>query len=336
MKTIPYRLLALLIGLGVLSSCLRTIELPVLGDASGTVIRVGKPVLSGNKQTFTIDVHVVDASGNYVNALGKDNFSIKDTTTNPYGITYSLIDVKAGNKTAYKGDYSAFLLLDQSGSTNTTDYENLRIKASQIFLDALGKNDKVALASFTDSDDYYYPYATSYTHLHGGFTNNGASLYPSLDSLVDIIPKAGTPLYSSILWSLKYTSDNAPSTNKALIVFTDGQSGDWNLKAEAEKLSLSKNIPVFTVGLSNGVNVSELNDLALNTGGSFMWAKDAKQLISYFGTLGNLLRGNADFYTLTFEATSKNSFPTYGNILYLQVKLPNGKKFLLPYVIKFE
>jgi hypothetical protein len=74
--------------------------------------------------------------------------------------------------------------------------------------------------------------------------------------------------------------------------------------------------------------------MALNTGGSFMWAKDAKQLISYFGTLGNLLHGNADYYTLTFQATA-NSFSTNGQLLYLQVTLPNGKKFLMPYIVRF-
>ncbi len=44
------------------------------------------------------------------------------------------------------------------------------------------------------------------------------------------------------------------------------------------------------------------------TGGYFMWAQDARQLISYFGTLGNLPRGNAGFYRLKWEVFPEASF----------------------------
>jgi von Willebrand factor type A domain len=333
MKTVINRFVIFSVALLGLAGCLRVIEVPVLGDASGAIIKIGTPSKSGQSQIFTLDVHVVDASGSYVRALSKNNFAMKDTITNPSGMKFTLIDVKGGNKTDFKGDYSAFLLLDQSGSTDDTDPNDLRIKAGQIFLDAIGKNDKVALASFT-SGTYLYPFTTGYTRLHGGFTNNVKTFYPALDSLQNIIIKGGTPLYTSTEWSINYTAANAPTPNKAVVLFTDGINGGGSSKENTEALSRLKNVPIYTVGLSEGVNFDILNSMALNTGGSFMWAKDAKQLISYFGTLGNLLRGNAEYYTLTFQANA-NSFPSTGRVLYLQVTLPNGKKFLMPFVVRF-
>jgi von Willebrand factor type A domain len=332
MKAVPYRFIFILLIFMGLQSCLRTIDIPVLGDASGAIIKVGTPAKSGKTQTFTLDVHIVDATGNYLTNLNKNNFAIKDTSSNPYGMTFSLIDVKGGNKTADKGDYSAFLLLDQSGSISSTDPNDLRIDASRIFLDALGRNDQAALGSFTTSS--LYSYYSGYTLLHGGFTNQGSKFYTSLDSLKNIITKGGTPLYTSTEWAINYTAQKAPTKNKVVVLFTDGENNGGSYKENTENLSRQKNIPIFTVGLSNGVNFDVLNSMALNTGGSFMWAKDAKQLISYFGTLGNLLRGNADYYTLTFQATA-NSFYTNGTLLYLQVTLPNGKKFLMPYIVRF-
>lgn len=332
MKTQLYRLFLLSIIMTIsLQSCIRTIEINEDGAPSGAIIRVATPVRSNQTTTFSIDVHVVNASGNFVNSLGPQNFSIKDTSSNPRGMTFKLLDVKGGGKTDFKGDYSAFLLLDQSGSTDATDPDNLRIQASQIFMDAMGNNDKVALGSFTTG--YNYSSYNGYTYLHGGFTNNGQSFYSSLDSLATIISKGNTPLFCSTQWAINYTATKAPNKNKVVVVFTDGVDNYGSSQATTTALSIQKNVPIFTVGLSNDVNFSVLNNMALSSGGTFMWAKDAKQLISYFGTLGNLLHGNANYYTLTFQATTSSSFQNIDRVLFLQVKLSNGKTFLMPYVV---
>jgi von Willebrand factor type A domain len=343
MKKIPFLLWAIVLLLIGLQSCLRTIEIPVLGEASGAIIRIGNTVRSGQTQTFTLDVHLVDASGNYVSNLSRNNFAIKDTNTNPSGMSFSLIDVKGGNRTQLKGDYSAMLLLDQSGSINgcndpryggtcgaATDPDNLRIEASKIFADAIGSGDNIALSSFS-GDKMNYPNSS---RVHYNFTRRIELLKNTLDSLADK-PYGGTPLYSATFNMINFTAQNGPTANKVIILLTDGQSiEDGRTRQEVETLSKQRSVPVYTVGLSRNVSFSELSDMAINTGGSFMWARDAKQLISYFGTLGNLLRGNADYYTLTFQATA-NSFPSSARTLFLEVTLPNGKKFLMPYSIRF-
>ncbi|MFC0182160.1 VWA domain-containing protein [Pseudarcicella hirudinis] len=257
---------------------------------------------------------------------------MEDTTGRKYSLSFRLLDIKGGNRTPVKGDYNAFLLLDQSGSTDDTDPDNLRIRSSQIFLESMGNNDKVALGSFTTGQ--LYPSLSGNVHLHGGFNAKGTTFYPALDSLKNTILKGNTPLFTSTAWAINYTAANAKAQNKVVILFTDGQNNGGSSQSAVESLSLQKKkVPVYTVGLSTDVGFDVLNNMALNTGGSFMWAKDAKQLISYFGTLGNLLRGNAEYYTLTFEA-SAGSLPTFSKLLYLQVSLPNGKKFWMPYVIK--
>lgn len=332
MRQLIYRSAFIITILAILQSCERIIEVPIAGEASGAIIRVGTPSRSGQTATFTIDVHVVDGAGNYASGLGAQNFTMmEDTTGRKYSLSFRLLDIKGGNRTPVKGDYNGFLLLDQSGSTDDTDPDNLRIRSSQIFLESMGNNDKVALGSFTTGQ--LYPSLSGNVHLHGGFNAKGTTFYPALDSLKNTILKGNTPLFTSTAWAINYTAANAKAQNKVVILFTDGQNNGGSSQSAVESLSLQKKVPVYTVGLSTDVGFDVLNNMALNTGGSFMWAKDARQLISYFGTLGNLLRGNAEYYTLTFEA-SAGSLPTFSKLLYLQVSLPNGKKFWMPYVIK--
>jgi uncharacterized lipoprotein YajG len=278
--------------------------------------------ISFNGQTldFEVALYIVDKKGNPVSGLKAENFVIDDLSS---------IDFTTGNVSAARmsaaGDYSAMLLLDQSGSILTTDPGDLRIEAGKIFLNSLGNGDQVALSSFTSS------YA-SRVMVHGAFTASPQNYSTMLDDLSQS-EGGGTPLYLSTYNMIDYTSQNAPGSNKAVIVFTDGDdtSGGRTLQQVIDYAN-SKNIKLFTVGLSEGVDVRVLSDMALQTNGAFMWADDAKQLITMFGTLGDLLEGTASLYKVGCKAVATSNWRTGSSFsTYLQISLPTGEKVRVPF-----
>lgn len=314
-KTFAYASFAALL----VTACTRTIEVeipPVLGEPSATVLKASMNV--NNKRYFAeIDIHVVDDRGEFIRILGKNNFSFKE---NRY-CTFGLNEFRSGS-TGSKGDYSAMLLLDQSGSITSSDRDDSRIEASKIFLNSIGSGDEVGLASFTSnlSNDFT---------VHHNFSRDIA---PMLNTL-DILAKSeggGTPLYYSTFQMIDEVKNHAHNgKNKALIVFTDG--GDTDGGATPQQIiakAVGADVQLFTVGLGGGLpNLDVLSNMAHATGGYFMWAQDARQLISYFGTLGNLLQGNAGFYRLRWEVfPEKNFSPGNGTYLFeFVIKLSNTK-----------
>src|SRR5690606_12642969 len=127
------------------------------------------------------------------------------------------------------------------------------------------------------------------------FTREIDGMYDTLDELSNS-EEGGTPLYYSTLQMIDEVSSTAHNVkNKALIVFTDGADTEGGaLPHQIVNKAVGSDVQVFTVGLGAFLpNLDILAEIAHQTGGYFMWAQDARQLISYFGTLDNLLHGNA-------------------------------------------
>lgn len=316
-------------------SCRREVEIPLPG------IKIdGKPSaasLSGtatgpvgtNKMEFRVDLYVVDRNGNFVTGLKPGNLGIAATSPSSFTYALSKLEVLGGNAKA--GGYSALLLLDQSGSIVSTDPLNLRIQAGKVFLDYMGGADQVALGSFTESS--YYPNSVI---LHHGFSRNRDAMKRTLDSLAGTV-FGGTPLYYSSIVATEYTARNAKTSNKAVVVFTDGQntSGSGSLQSAITSAQTQK-IPLFMVGLSSGVNTQVLSQMANETGGAFFFAKDAEQLVTTFGTLGNLLRGSAQLYRSAWVATRRTGNWTSGSVIAETIKiiLPNNEVIETPFYVK--
>jgi hypothetical protein len=295
------------------------------GAPSGAVTSTRIANYSGQTLNFEIDLYIVDKKGNPISGLKAEHFQIDRAST----IDFTTENVSTARMSA-QGDYSAMLLLDQSGSILTTDPADLRIEAGKIFLNSLGNGDQAALSSFTSG------YAND-VEVHGKFTSTPQNYLTFLDDLAKS-ERGGTPLYLSTYEMIDYTRLNAPGSNRAVIVFTDGDdtNGGKTLQQVIDYAN-TQQIKVFTVGLSNGVDVRVLSDMALQTNGAFMWADDAKQLITMFGTLGDLLEGTANLYKLSCKAAAASSWRA-GNTFtsYLQVSLPAGEEIRVPFKITVQ
>jgi len=257
---------------------------------------------------FEVDLFIVDDGSNSIANLTAADFSIESFTSSGFTFTFT-ISTSAFNNTNSATPYSAALLIDQSGSIRNTDPNGSRIQASKIYLNALGAGDEVILSAFSSGFDSQIP-QSPLTIFGTTFTSVGNSFFDEADALA-FQEGGGTPLFNSILSMMNFTAANGNNTNKAVVAFTDGEdtSGGTTID-DITSAASSTGVKVFTVGLGTGTDVSTLGKIASKTGGSFMNAADAKELVALFGTLGNLLNGSIDTYTLTISVVATgNAFP---------------------------
>jgi hypothetical protein len=262
--------------------------------------RVVSPV-SPRNLSFEVDLFVVDKDSRPLSSLSPAAFDIQDATFSN-GTFFSFTQTCATPKqTPPGGSYSAVLLLDQSGSITSNDPNDLRIDAASVFFKALGAGDNALLAAFASSGRL--PNDLNYW---GSF---GKSTYDVELSYLANQEGGGTPLYKATSVFIDETANKAPNANKAVVVFTDGEDTDGSVTIpQVVSKATSRGVKVFTVGLGSA-NTQVLSQMSVPTGGAMMFARDARQLISMFGTLGNLLSGNLAYYQTCWQVTTdRDSF----------------------------
>lgn len=297
--------------------------LPAAGAQDVTVTDVSGPVMR-----FTVDIFVVDEVGDPIRNLPPSAFSIDDFNfSDGTLVDFEQVSVTSGVTTEI-GPYSALILLDQSGSIAANDPNDARIDAAKIFMGSLGLGDNVYLAAFASGPGRKIPFDV--TRYGEGFTSDGTSYFSTLEQLRDLIG-GGTPLYEATAAMISFTADEAPNTNQAVVVFTDGQDGSVGVTLQdVIDRAISRRVRVFTVGLSGSVATGVLSDMAHSTGGSFMWASNARQLISLYGNLGNVLRGGTHFYRTEWTVTvSPGQWGSGGSVTTsVRVELPSRTVFV--------
>ncbi len=289
------------------------------GIPSGGVVNTEQENLNGDALSFYVDLFAVNPYGGFLENLNEGHFSIEiNNGQGNVSIVNTGIDYIQDQA---KDPYSACLLIDQSGSIADTDPQNARIEAGKEFINIMGENDEVALVEFSGS---------SY-HVIEGFSQDKSLLKNGVESLRGT-HGGGTPLFESIYDMLTYTDANAGNNNKAIIVFTDGKDTGLGIIDDIIELANAKNIQVYTIGLGNGVNNSDLTKIAAYTGGAVMWANDALQLISLYSSLGQLLDGSAFFYRTQWLATVNGTQWFPGDIIEatIIVTLPDGSQIRYP------
>ncbi|MBL0419639.1 VWA domain-containing protein [Ramlibacter sp. AW1] len=206
------------------------------------------------------------------------------------------VDCGTSAQTFPKGNYSAMMLFDRSGSMSSNDPGDLSLQAGQVFADAMTAADEAAVAAFPTSASNNRP---SEFNIYTGFTADVGRIKSAVRSIGG--PDGGTPLYSSIMSSLSYTSSQGGKANKAVLAFTDGQNNE-GAATENDVISESKRlqIPVFPVGLKEGDN-GALAQIAKETGGSFFFASEAQQLFAAYKSLAAILSGNASTCKVTVK-----------------------------------
>src|SRR5690606_35924350 len=96
----------------------------------------------------------------------------------------------------------------------------------------------------------------------------------------------------------------------------------------------SKNVHLYNVGLGDA-ETELLCRQAVQTGGAFMYAKDARQLISMFGNLGKLLDRTAAVYHTEWLVNGSREFRSGTLVHSLNIQLPGGEKVTVPFTLDY-
>ena len=327
---------------------------------------VSFPARARNTLEFEIQVVVVDENSSAVSGLTAGAFSLASCTPNaatvdtpdclsdgsttfdaPYSVTGpgpapSFVQVPGGIAKAY----AAALLFDQSLSIKTNDPTDARLYSARVFLDGLGGSDRASLSALAYGNSALIPEkpVTIYPVGNPSFVADGAIFIPTLESLAT--QEGGqTPLYEGLCRVMDFAAGNASvaGLDKAVIVFTDGKN-DGNPAGAActtANDSIAKSaatgVAIYTVGLSGDVDGQTLAALADGGNGAFMFAEDTAQLVTIYGSLGNLLSGSLTTYKLTYKitTTAAGGFAVGRSVLgRLSVNTGAGGTVTLPIVVR--
>jgi len=342
--------------------------------AGGSLASRGNaPVVSNGGQTLTfeIEVVVVDASSQPITTLTAADFALAVCPPDPNTAIFDCIRTSGGdvgydpttptaqNAQLIQGQnpqpYAAALMIDQSQSISQSDKTGARLFSARAFLEGLGGGDRALLAAFANDLQTTAQIPTKPLTVYPPFRDSGTieddpSYFDTLAELQGQVG-GGTPLYESLDLLVDQVRDDATlpaGIAKAVVVFTDGEDSDCgspgstncrNRRAtsidNANPAGTADDLRVFTIGLSAAVDFEALAELANDTGGAFLFASSADQLIPLYGTVGDLLSLSLPTYRLTFavDADQANVFLS-GNALRGTITVSAaGTQFDVPFLV---
>jgi hypothetical protein len=185
-------------------------------------------------------------------------------------------------------DLPAFVVLafDVSGGLPPGALDQAKAAGNQ-FIDGLGPNDSVAVLAFSDTANLAQP-----------FTQDRAVAHAALNGLA---AGGGDALYAATTQSILLASASA-DTGRRAVVLLSAASDNGNNELRQQSLIAAKGlgVPVFAIGLGNGIDREYLRDLSGGGGGQFTEAATSEGLIQLYQDLSELLR---DQYVLTLDAS---------------------------------
>jgi hypothetical protein len=324
--------------------------------------RSGNPaVVSANAQqiTFETELVVIGIDSQAIPSLSAANFVLRSCTADPAGqqpvclrgsgdVGYTATAPTPQSLAVIGGQpgrpHAAALLLDQSGSIQQSDPTGARLFSAKAFLSELGAGDYALLAAFSGGQNALLPTVPMTVYSPVRDSSNATDYYPTLDSLRPLIG-GDTPLYDSIdAVRAQLTADPLVPAGvaKAVVVFTDGSdtdcvdAADCRLRrAQTITSANAAQVSIFTIGLSQGIDVAAMGELTSQTGGVFLYAETAEQLLPLYGTVGKLLSLSLPTYRLRFtvQADAPGAF-TSGSTLLGRVQVnAAGTSFDVPFVV---
>lgn len=177
------------------------------------------------------------------------------------------------------------LIIDTSGSMNTTDPQRLREAAANVFIDLLSPEDYLGIITFNNEVDLVIPMEQlKDISIRESFKER---LSPNLEAGGNTDYKAALEKSSEELSKL----DNS-NARKVIVLLTDGEPIPGGITGNEKEFILNymeslwntisslsqKNYPVYSIGFSDQINVEVLDRIAKETNGDVNIFKDASDL----------------------------------------------------------
>lgn len=331
MKHLKKIMISALLLVFLISSCKKNDikTTPPLNDNSIPSASVSGLNVTKKDQTqveFTMQIAVFKDSRNMEYQFDKSRFTIDTISVNGFDCAFSNISTVLAGGGASKA-YSSLMLLDQSGSISSTDPMDYRLSAAKTFVSNLGLSNNAWVWSFAGS---------AYTKYGDAFSTDTTALLQQIENLRNK-ESGSTPLYMSQYNAIQACADKANKENKALLTFTDGDDtqGGYTSDQVAAK-AVASNVKLFNIGLGSSTSLKLLKQ-AIDGKGAFMYASDARQLISMFGNLGKLLDGSARFYNITWKATlsGTGTFSSGTFLTKLRIHTPYNYTIVIPLEVRY-
>ena len=230
--------------------------------------------------SVTVNVSVLDASGQLVSGLGADNFSVGGDLADTATIR------RVENVTDDGLAFASILVIDTSSSMSGRPLEQTQA-AARSYVGALGPNDAVALVIFDSTFQVLVDYTT-----------DKARLVEVIDQLY-----AGgqTALYDANRLGIEHAIA-APLPRKAVIILSDGgEYGNVSRYSREESIRAAtiQGVPVYTVGLGWHIDKRFLEAVSGESNAIFYNSPDPEELVAIYNHLAHLFRTQ---YIITLDA----------------------------------
>jgi len=142
------------------------------------------------------------------------------------------------------------------------------------------------------------------------FTSNKNALIAAVDSVFP--PESVTELYKAAIKGIDDIALRPVMNVKAVVVITDGRNNSFFSSITADSVideALSKDIPVYIIGLGAAIDWNDLEKIASGTGGRFYPSYQADDMIEDFGKLADTLIKNQYVFTYSSALTGGVSAP---------------------------
>ena len=229
----------------------------------------------------TAYVSIINQDGDPVTGLTTSNFSCYENTVEipPDTVTINFVD-------QITAPLSVVMVMDYSWSMQWADAIDPLEAAVLEFVNLLSQDDEAEIIKFAGIIEIVQE-----------FTSDKALLTSAITDPWD--GGTGTPIYD-VLFEAIDDAALAPD-RKAVIIVTDGREHDSiNGIDDVIAHSLANQVPVFTIGLGNGIDVNMLTQIADETGGHFYEAATSDDLITIYQQISEILL--LDQYVIKYES----------------------------------
>lgn len=248
--------------------------------------------------TVTLYARIANAAGEAVGNVSTDEFVVTELGQDGSEHKASIKEIA---KIAAGDAMSINLVLDQSASMSSSGkMENAQWAASS-FIEEMSKNEGT-IAEITSFDDYVYN--------RQPFTSDTTLLNSAVNSLS---PTGDTALNDALYWAIQRT--NLKSGSRVVIAFTDGEENSSSYsQGDVIELSRLTGIPVYIIGIGDGVRRSDLSSLASSCNGSYFDVSTTNLGTALAEIYEDIYSEQRSLYRVVFESSFTSEESSYRTV----------------------
>jgi len=238
-----------------------------------------------NYDTISLDVNLSSGTED-LSGLDLSNFEIEEN-----GIEVEIDSVSELSSSEL--NRSIVVCMDYSGSMSDTDIENQE-QAVENFFTGWETSDRAGVIKFASD-----------VQIAQTMTNNETLLRNAANE-VPVGIGSMTSFYDSIYEAVDNLLESESSDRFKIVVgITDGSdTASSHTKQEAINKANENNVAVYTIGVGDNISESVLQEIANDTGGTYIYASDSSEIEIALNNMGSQTKYT---YRLTYTAVAESS-----------------------------